>query len=111
MAASMAVAWRLAPRSLVEVYVLFRGACYFHHAQMMYAARTSETSANFCQTTRRNIQDDSHLQAFRYFMLQSLSVGLQTTFSQHFTNRTVAIKPKAKQAFCFRAATMLLFYA
>jgi hypothetical protein len=28
---------------------------------MMEAARTSETSVNFCQNTRRNNPEDSHL--------------------------------------------------
>jgi hypothetical protein len=28
---------------------------------MMEAASTSETPVNFCQTTRRNIAEDSHL--------------------------------------------------
>jgi hypothetical protein len=51
----MAVFWVVAPFSLVEVYRCFRGTCYRYHqfAMMMEAASTSETSVNFCQTTRR----------------------------------------------------------
>jgi hypothetical protein len=36
---------------------------------MMEAARTSETSVNFYQTTRRNIPEDSHLQRIWNFPL------------------------------------------
>jgi hypothetical protein len=62
----MAVFWVVAPYSLVEVYRRFRGACCLHHngdeaALMMEAASTSETLVNFCQTTRRNNPEDSHL--------------------------------------------------
>jgi hypothetical protein len=62
----MAVFWVVAQCSLVEVYRLFTGACCLHHqysfiALMMEAANTSETSANFYQTTRRNNPEDSHL--------------------------------------------------
>jgi hypothetical protein len=46
----MAVFWVVAPCSLAMI------------ALMMEAARTSETLANFYQTTRRYNQDDSHLQ-------------------------------------------------
>jgi hypothetical protein len=49
----MAVFWVVAPFSLVEVYQLI--------ALMMEAARTSETSVNFYQTTRRYNPEDSHL--------------------------------------------------
>jgi hypothetical protein len=34
---------------------------------MMEAARTSETSVNFYQTTRRNNPEDSHLLGSAYF--------------------------------------------
>jgi hypothetical protein len=36
---------------------------------MMQAASTSETSVNFCQTTRRNNPEDSHLQEHLYCTL------------------------------------------
>jgi hypothetical protein len=56
----MTVFWDVAPCSLAEVYSLFRGV-FDEIALMMEAVRTSETSANFYQTTRRNIPEDSHL--------------------------------------------------
>jgi hypothetical protein len=55
----MAVFCVVAPCSLVEVYQLFRGTFSLSHqgddkiALMMEAESTSETSANFYQTTRR----------------------------------------------------------
>jgi hypothetical protein len=49
----MAVFRDVAPRSLVEIYV------------MMEALGTSETSVNFYQTVRCNIPEDSHLLASR----------------------------------------------
>jgi hypothetical protein len=59
----MAVFWVVAPCSLVEVYRLFRSAI----ALMMEAASTSETLANFYQTTWRNNPEDSHLQKLFVF--------------------------------------------
>jgi hypothetical protein len=56
----MAVFWVVVPRSLVEVYRRFRGACCFHHQGDV----TSKTSVNFYQTTRRNNPENSHLQDF-----------------------------------------------
>jgi hypothetical protein len=38
-------------------------------ALMMETASTSETSANFYQTARRNNLEDSHLQTHEYFLL------------------------------------------
>jgi hypothetical protein len=71
----MAVFCDVAPCSLVEVYRCLRGACCHHQGDhrlevlaasiivlMMEAASISETSVNFCQTTRRNISEDSHVQ-------------------------------------------------
>jgi hypothetical protein len=40
-------------------------------ALMMEVASTSETSANFCQTTRRNNPKDSHLHTRRRENLKS----------------------------------------
>jgi hypothetical protein len=57
----MTVFWDVTPFRLVEVYIRFRGASCIHHALMMEAASTSETSVNFYQTTRLNIPEDSHL--------------------------------------------------
>jgi hypothetical protein len=48
----------VAPCSLVEVYRRFIGDCFI--ALMIEAASTSETAANFYQTTRRSIPEDSH---------------------------------------------------
>jgi hypothetical protein len=56
----MAVFWVVAPCSLIEVYQSFKGTCCLHYqgdvealiALIMEAASTSETSANFYQTTR-----------------------------------------------------------
>jgi hypothetical protein len=62
----MTVFWDVAPCSPVEVYRRFRA-----FALMMKAARTSETSANFYQTTSRNIPEDSHLHIRRRENLKS----------------------------------------
>jgi hypothetical protein len=64
----MADFWFVAPCSLLEVYQNFRGVCCLHHQgdlQVMEAARTSETSVYFHQTTRRNNPEDSHLHTSR----------------------------------------------
>jgi hypothetical protein len=70
----MAVFWVVAPCSVVELYQRFRGPCCLHHqgdALMMEAARTSETSVNFYQTTRRYNPKDSHLHTHRRENLKS----------------------------------------
>jgi hypothetical protein len=60
----MTVFWVVAPCSLVEVYGRFRGASIIKAiVLMMDAARTSVTSVNFYQTTRRNNPEHSHLHA------------------------------------------------
>jgi hypothetical protein len=61
----MAVFWVMAPCSLVEVYRFI--------ALMMEAARTSETSVNFYQTTWRHNPEDSHLRIHRRENLKSYS--------------------------------------
>jgi hypothetical protein len=60
-AASMkrAVFWVVAPCSLVEVQ---------GHALMLEAARTSESSVDFYQTTRRYNPEDSHLHTWFLFL-------------------------------------------
>jgi hypothetical protein len=64
----MAVFWVVAPRSLVEVYRRFRGACYLHlHGDLI-----------FYQTAWRNSPEDSHL-----LFIQSFSPkpsGKETTW-------------------------------
>jgi hypothetical protein len=55
----MAVFWVVAPCNLVEVYHRFRGPCCDELA-LMEAARTSQTSVNFYQTTLRYNPEDSH---------------------------------------------------
>jgi hypothetical protein len=71
----MAVFWVLAPCNLEDVYQRFRGACCLHHqgddALMLEAARTSETLANFYQTTWRYNPEDSHLLTHRRENLKS----------------------------------------
>jgi hypothetical protein len=69
----MAVFWVVAPCSLVELYRRFKGACCLHHqiALIMEAARTSETSVNFYQTTRRYNPENSHLHTRRRENLKS----------------------------------------
>jgi hypothetical protein len=64
----MIVFWDVVPCSLAEVNRRFRGAVI---ALMMKAASTSEMSANFYQTTRRNILEDSHLHTRRRENLKS----------------------------------------
>jgi hypothetical protein len=72
----MAVFWFVGPCSLEEVNRRLRGACCLHHqrALMMEAARTSETSVNFYQTTRRNNPEDSYLHTRRRENLKSHSL-------------------------------------
>jgi hypothetical protein len=50
----MTVFWYVALCSLVETDWRFRGAYCLH-------LQSNETLVNFCQTTRRNIPEDSHL--------------------------------------------------
>jgi hypothetical protein len=61
----MAVLWVVALCSLVEVYRRFTCAFFLHYqgdeCLMMEAASTSETSANFFQTTWCGIVEDSNL--------------------------------------------------
>jgi hypothetical protein len=63
----MAVFWVVVPCSPVEVYHRFREAITL----MMETARTNETLVNFCQTTRRYNQEDSHLRTHRRENLKS----------------------------------------
>jgi hypothetical protein len=60
----MAVFWVVALCCVVEVYQRFEDTCCLHHqgALMMEVANTSETSANFYETTRRHYQEDNHLE-------------------------------------------------
>jgi hypothetical protein len=53
------VFWNVATRSLTEIDRRFI-------ALMMEAVSTSETLVNFCETTRRNIPEDSHLYTRRH---------------------------------------------
>jgi hypothetical protein len=69
----MAVFWVVAPCRLVEVYRRFRGALCLRYqtALIMKAVSTSETSANFYHTTRRNNPEDGHLHTRRRENLKS----------------------------------------
>jgi hypothetical protein len=74
----MTVFWAAAPCSLVEVYVsevltapIIRVMSDHLGTLMMEAARTSETSVNFCQTTLRNIPEVSRLDTRRRENLKS----------------------------------------
>jgi hypothetical protein len=51
--------------SIIRVMSKSRNARGLVIALMMEAASTSETSVNFCQTTRRNNPEDSHLHTRR----------------------------------------------
>jgi hypothetical protein len=62
----MSVFWVVTPCSLVVVYRRFRAI-----ALMMETASTSETSANFYQTTRRNNPEDRHFNTRRREKLRS----------------------------------------
>jgi hypothetical protein len=44
---------------------------------MMQEASTSETSVNFCQTTRRNIPEDSHLRIFKVSVMILVSAVVE----------------------------------
>jgi hypothetical protein len=57
----MTVFWEVAPCSLVEIELHFRGAYASIITLMMEAVSTFETLVSFCQTTRRDIPEDSHL--------------------------------------------------
>jgi hypothetical protein len=65
----MTVFWVVARCSLVEVYRRFRGAYCFHqqgdHHLIMEAVSTSETSVNFYQNKRSNIQEDGHIRILK----------------------------------------------
>jgi hypothetical protein len=61
----MAVFWVVAPCSLMEVYQAMT------YRTEMEAANTSETSADFYQTTHRNNPEGSHLHTCRRENLKS----------------------------------------
>jgi hypothetical protein len=65
----MTVSWVVAPRSLIEIYRRFRGACCLQ--QQGEAASTSELSVNFYQTTRCKNPEDGHLHTRRRENLKS----------------------------------------
>jgi hypothetical protein len=62
----MAVFWVATPYNLIQVFRRFRGACCLHQGD-----ETSETSANFYQTTRRYNPEDRHLHTRRRENLKS----------------------------------------
>jgi hypothetical protein len=70
----MTVFWDVAPCGLEEIDILFTGACcpiiraITHRPE---AVSTCEASVNFFDTTRRNIPEDSHLQAKLLFCIFS----------------------------------------
>jgi hypothetical protein len=71
MAASMnmTVFWDAAPCSLAEIYRFLEGltaSTIRAMNLMMEAVSTSETSVNFCETTRRNIPEDICLNTLLY---------------------------------------------
>jgi hypothetical protein len=96
---NIAVFWVVALCSLVDVYRHIRGARCLHHpgsddgaddnasiiALMMEAASTSETSVNFCHTTRCNNPEDSHLDAITSLLSNLLKTALQisSALSRH----------------------------
>jgi hypothetical protein len=57
----MTVFWDVAPCSLTEIDQGFRGASASIIGAMMEAVSTSQTLVSFCETTWRNIPEDSHL--------------------------------------------------
>jgi hypothetical protein len=57
----MAVFWVVVPCSFVEIDRHFTSAYFLHHQALM----TSETSVNFCDTTCRNIPEDTHLKMIK----------------------------------------------
>jgi hypothetical protein len=80
MAASlkMTTFWDIALCSLVEVEQRFRGSYCRHHALialMMEAVRTSETSVNFYETTRRRNPEDHSRHLHRRENLKSLTIS------------------------------------
>jgi mannose/fructose-specific phosphotransferase system component IIA len=67
----MTVFWDVVPCSLVNFTGVSEVLTALNITLMMEAASTSETSANFYQTTRRNIPEDSHLHTRRREQLKS----------------------------------------
>jgi hypothetical protein len=59
----MAAFWVVALCSLVEVSQALAAFIIRAIVLMMETASFSETSVNYCQITRRNTQEDSHLQS------------------------------------------------
>jgi hypothetical protein len=79
MAASMKMTafWDVAPCSILELDRRFRCAyCLYHQGDRRES--TSDTSANFYETTRRNIPEDSHLQVEIYRFSQEQLVVQNT---------------------------------
>jgi hypothetical protein len=71
---NMTVFWDDALCSLLEIYRRVRSI-----ALMMDTVNTSETQANFYQTTRRNSPEDSHVLTRRLFG-QPVVLGIDTRF-------------------------------
>jgi hypothetical protein len=71
------------PCSLVEIVLGFRGANCLHHQGDDGGISTSETSVNFYETTRRNIQEDSHLRFISnfYILFWLQEMGTHLSFS------------------------------
>jgi hypothetical protein len=65
----MTVFWDIVPWSQVQVYR--RSEVLAMIALMMEAASTSKTLVNFCQTTSRNISEDTRLHIRRRENLKS----------------------------------------
>jgi hypothetical protein len=57
----MAVIWVVEPYGLVEVNQFFRGTCCLHHQGRKEAARTSEVSVNFYESTWCYNSEDCNL--------------------------------------------------
>jgi hypothetical protein len=69
----MAVFWDVAPYSLLETDRRYRGVYYLHRQGDECSLRS--VSVSLCQTTRRNIPEDSHLY-FQHLVLHTEQLGV-----------------------------------
>jgi hypothetical protein len=90
----MAVFWYIAPCSLVLTDVSEEHV--FIIALMMEGVRSSETSVNIYQTTRRNIPEDSHIQ-FLHNHRQDRGISLSQEPIHLNVNKKIREKERQKR--------------
>jgi hypothetical protein len=77
---------------------------------MMEAASTSETSVNFCQNTRRNIPEDSHLRTHRRENLKSHPTKFKIKFWKIKQKEATLCPPSSIESIVFSYEIFKIIY-